>query len=216
MKRFILECALPTCDNLRMNGRPLRKAILRKLYLLEKKSVSEIAKLLGCSEHKINYWMEKCVIPKRSISDAMYIKNNPNGDPFFFRPPRNIADAKLFGLGLGLYWGEGTKADKNQVKIGNSNPGLIRKFMEFLDTFYGVKRDTLKFHLHVFSDIKVQEAKSFWVKSLGITQSQFYKPTVTKTGKLGTYRKKSMYGVLTLYFSNTKLRNILVGLIDDM
>ncbi|MBI4085148.1 MAG: hypothetical protein HY432_01415 [Candidatus Liptonbacteria bacterium] len=186
--------------------------LLKKLYVRERKSSAQIAKLLGCSEHKVNYWLEKNVIPKRSISEAIYALNNPDGDPFSLSVPRNIEEAKLFGLGIGLYWGEGTRADKNTVKIGNSDPRLIKKFMEFMHKFYGIDKSMFKFHLHLFSDINFEEAMFFWSKNLGIKRSQFYKPTITKTGKLGTYCKKSKYGVLTLYFSNTKLRNIMVGL----
>ena len=37
-------------------------------------------------------------------------------------------------------------------------------------------------------------------------------PTVTKTisGKIGTYKMKNQYGVITLYVFNVKLRNWLV------
>jgi len=71
----------------------------------------------------------------------------------------------------------------------------------------------LRFHLHIFTDISLRKAKDFWMKELGIEEGQIYKPTITQTGKLGTYRKKSEYGVMTLYYANTKLRNLIVGLI---
>lgn len=188
--------------------------ILKRLYTKEKKSAANIAKIIGCSEHKVNYWLEKYVIPKRSISEAIYVKNNPLGDPFNFIRPKNAAEAQLFGLGIGLYWGEGNKANKNIVKLGNSDPRLIKIFIQFLEKFFDVDARLLKFHLHLFSDINTGEATDYWMKEIGARRSQFYKPTITQTGKLGTYRKKSKYGVLTLYFANTKLRNIMVGLLD--
>ena len=45
---------------------------LYDLYIEEKKSVAQIAILLECSQNKVNYWLEKYEIAKRSISDAMY------------------------------------------------------------------------------------------------------------------------------------------------
>jgi len=143
------------------------------------------------------------------------LKYNPNGDPFKFVPPKNQSDHQLFGLGLGLYWGEGNKANKNMVKLGNSDPELLKKFILFLSRFFRVDKEDLKFHLHVFTDIDIEEAKSFWIKELKIKKEQIYKPTITQTGKLGTYRKKSRYGVLTLYYCNTKLRNLIVSLIHS-
>jgi hypothetical protein len=158
-------------------------------------------------------WLGKHSILKRSISEAIYIKKNPGGDPFKLTPPKTLREAELFGMGLGLYWGEGTKADKNVVKLGNSDPELIKVFMDFLVKFFDLKKDNFKFHLHLFSDIDINQATKYWMKDLKIKRSQFYKPFVTITGKLGTYRKKSKYGVLTIYYLNTKLKNILIDML---
>ncbi|MDP1629549.1 MAG: hypothetical protein Q8L57_02930 [bacterium] len=186
---------------------------LRQLYLKKCRSVFDIAKKFHCSENKINYWLRKFKIPKRSISEAIYIKNNPKGDPFKFVEPKDFESAKLFGLGLGLYWGEGNKANKTTVRLGNSDPNLLKAFIKFLTRFFCIDKKDLKFHLHIFSDIDVKEAQDYWMKQLAIKKSQFYKPFVTKSGKLGTYRVKSRYGVLTLYYGNVKLKNILINLL---
>lgn len=186
---------------------------LRKLYITEKKSVADIAKIFRCSQRGIDYWFKKYNIEKRTISEAIYVKNHPKGDPFKVIFPKNIEEAKLFGLGIGLYWGEGNKANKNTVKLGNSDPALLREFIRFLTTFFNINKKDLRFHLHTFTDIDLDEANKYWIKELKIRKEQFYKPTITITGKLGTYRKKSKYGVLTVYYANTKLRNILVNLL---
>jgi hypothetical protein len=191
----------------------LTNKLLRKLYQKNNKSVSEIAGIFKCSENKVNYWLKKNNIAKRSISEAVYLKKNPFGDPFKFIKPKNIGEAILFGIGIGLYWGEGTKANKNTVRLGNSDPAIIRSFIKFLEKFFGVKVKDLKFHLHLFSDINPSTAFNFWIKELKISKKQFYKPTTTITGKLGTYRKKSKFGVVTIYFGNTKLRNKLIELL---
>lgn len=186
---------------------------LEKFYIKEGKSVADIAKIFKCSERRIDYWLKKYNIPKRTISEAIYLKNNPDGDPFQFIQPKNAEEAELFGMGIGLYWGEGNKANKNSVKLGNSDSALMRIFIKFLIKFFKIKKTDLKFHLHTFTDINLDEANSYWMEELNIGKDQFYKPTVTITGKLGNYRKKSKYGVLTVYYANTKLRNILVSLL---
>jgi hypothetical protein len=55
--------------------------------------------------------------PKRSISEAIYHLKNPKGDPFVGRQPMDIKEGILFGLGLGLYWGEGSKRGTGGVRI---------------------------------------------------------------------------------------------------
>jgi len=193
--------------------RNLTEKKLRDLYLINKKSVADIARIFKCSERGINYWFKKYNIPKRTISEAIYIKCNPTGDPFKFIYPKDSEEAKLFGIGIGLYWGEGNKANKNAVRLGNSDSNLIRIFINFLIKFFNIDKKDLKFHLHIFSDIDIEEAYDYWIKELKITKKQFYKPTITITGKLGNYRNKSKYGVLTVIYGNTKLRNALVGLL---
>ena len=191
----------------------LSKKLLERLYVVEKKSMQDIAKLSQCSLHKVHYWMQAHGIPMRSISDAIYLKHNPNGDPFAFTPPKTTDDYFLYGLGMGLYWGEVTKSNRYAVRLGNTDPRLLEKFMEFLMTFFGIKRSDFRFGLQIFSDISPQKSLDFWRKKLKIRKEQFYKVTVTKTGSIGTYRKKSQYGVLTVYYNNTKLRDLLIGLL---
>ena len=188
---------------------------LQNLYVREKKSVSTIAKLFCCSEHKINYWIRKFGIPKRSISEGVYIYNNPHGDPFKLRKPKTLSEAVLFGLGIGLYWGEGTKKNKNQVRLGNTDPQLVTVFIKFLARICGVRKEKLKFGLQIFSDMPSEEARLFWERELDVLPSQFYKPVVTPARSLGTYRQKTRHGVLTVHFNNTKLRNILVNYCQD-
>lgn len=189
-----------------------KKTILkiRYLYLDRKKSVFDISQKLNCSENKISYWLAKSGTKKRSISDAIYAKHNPNGDPFRVRLPKDSKEAELFGMGMGLYWGEGTKASKSAVRLGNSDPALLNVFIKFLRVFFGVKKDDLRFHMHIFSDISLDAAYEFWIKKLRIRREQFYKPMITKTGKLGTYRRKSKYGVVTVYYCNKRLRDLLI------
>ena len=175
--------------------------------------MQEIATILKCSLHKVAYWMEKHALKTRSRSDATYLKRNPDGDPFSFRLPRNFEEAKLFGLGIGLYWGEGTKADRNSVRLGNTDQQLIKKFIQFLVTFFSIEKSDMRFYLQIFSDISPGVAMDFWIKKLTIQRSQFSKPVVTKSGSIGTYRKKSEYGVLTVMYHNKKLRDLLVGLV---
>lgn len=195
------------------NKKWLEKSVLEQLYRKEGKSMNKIAKHLGCSLHKVAYWMQKYTITTRSIGDAIYLKNNPNGDPFILTLPKNLKDAELFGFGLGLYWGEGTKADKGAVRLGNSDYKLIEKFIEFLVAIFKIKRSDLKFGLQIFNDVSPSEALDFWQEKLKIDKGQFYKTVVTKSRGKGTYRKKSKYGVLTVYYHNRKMRDLLVSMI---
>lgn len=189
------------------------KETLEQLYLRDGHSMKKIATELGFSVNKIAYWMDKHNIKRRTISDAIYKIHNPEGDPFTIKNFSNMAEAQLYGLGIGLFWGEGNKADKYSVRIGNTDPEIIKTFMQFLSVFFEVPKERLRFSLQIFTDIDSTAALRFWTRHLSVDSSQFYKITVTISGSLGTYRKKSQYGVVTLYYHNKKLRDIIVGLL---
>lgn len=186
---------------------------LADLYQIQQLSVKQIAAKLDCSSNKVIYWMNQYGIPRRTISEAIYHIHNPDGNPFTIKPITSIEEAKLFGIGLGLYWGEGNKANKYSVRLGNTDPELLKMFIKFLVELYGIDKERLRFGLQLFSDISIETALNYWVRHLAIAPEQFYKVTVTPSGSIGTYRKKSPYGVVTVYFHNKKLRDIIVGLL---
>jgi hypothetical protein len=157
--------------------------------------------------------MQKHVLRIRTISDAVYLKNNPSGDSFKFNPPKTLKEAELFGFGLGLYWGEGTKADKTSVRLGNTDPELIEKFIEFLVRIFSVNKKKLRFGLQVFSGAEGKAALDFWQKKLKISEGQFYQTTLTKSRGHGSYGRKAKYGVLTVYFHNRKLRDLIISML---
>ncbi len=191
------------------------RKLLENLYLTKLLSVSAIAKKFCISEHKINYWLSKHKISKRSISEALYIKKNPNGDPFKYEMPRERSEWILFGLGIGLYWGEGNKKNRNSVRLGNVDPRLIMAYITFLNKIYAIDKDKLKFGLQIFSDISPLAAQRFWTNELKIKKSQFQKIIITPSRGIGNYKNKSQYGVLTVYFNNTKLKTIFDRLIEN-
>lgn len=193
----------------------ISKLELADLYVKEGHSVSEISKSLGCSENTINYWIKKFDIPKRSVSDAMYKKHNPGGDPFRFSYPTTLEGAKLLGVGIGLYWGEGNKVAENSIRLGNTDPKLIKKFIEFLINICKISPEKLRFGLQIFSDTDPEYALEYWTNAINFSRSHFLPKVIISPARgEGSYRKKSEYGVLTLYFHNKKLKRLLMDMLN--
>lgn len=175
----------------------------------------QIARELGCSQNKIAYWMEKHEINRRSVSEAVYTRHNQFGDPFQLRRITTLQEAQLMGIGIGLYWGEGTKRSRHSVRLGNTDPGLLRIFIRFLTELCGIDKTRLRFGLQIFTDLESEDVIGFWANALEIDRSQFMKPVITPSGSLGTYTHKSEHGVLTVMFHNYKIRDIIVELCRD-
>ena len=141
---------------------------------------------------------------------------NPSGDPFCLKKPQTLKQGILFGMGIGLYWGEGLKRGRGGVRLTNTDAGMILKFIDFLDKFFGVKKEKLRFSIHIFSDISKDRALNYWQRKLKVKRKQFYKTIVSPKRGKGTYRYKSEYGLVIVYFNNVKLKRLLCGLIENI
>ncbi len=192
------------------------KKKIESMYLRDGRSVSYIANVYSCSISKINYWFKKFKIKKRTISEAIYKKHNGTKDPFSYAKPKTSDDSFLLGLGLGLYWGEGTKSNKNSVRLGNTDPKIIKSFIKFLKKIYKIDANKLKYGLQVFNDVSPQSALSFWMKELNASRDQFHKVVISSVRGPGTYKIKSKFGVLTIYFHNMKLKKLLMEQIENI
>ena len=186
-------------------------------YYIEKRwSTAQIAKYVRCSGNKVNYWLAKYEIRKRTISDAIYELRNPLGDPFLIKDPKTMEEGILFGLGLGIYWGEGLKRGKGGVRLTNTDAKMVRKFIDFLEKFCNIDKNKLRFSLQIFEDILPEKALNYWKGELGVKKEQFYKTIVSKVRGRGTYKYKSEYGVVIVYFNNVKLKKIILGMIEKL
>ena len=184
----------------------IKQSELVYLYADCRLSVSEIAKKLDVSTGSVNWWMAKYKIKKRNRSEANYAKYNKDGDPFKIKKIDNIEDAITYGFGLGLFWGEGNKISKTSLRLGNTDPDLLKAYIKFLRKVCQVKEEKIRFGLQLFNDSDQDEAMNFWLSALGVARSQFMETisVVPPQGK-GSYRKKNKLGVVTVYVNNIKL-----------
>jgi len=193
----------------------ITKEELIKLYS-SGKSMWEISQSLSCSVHKITYWMTKYDIKKRSRSDAMYLKLNPNGDPFKIANNINSVDNFLFGLGLGIYWGEGNKSDKHSVRVTNTDPKIILTFQKFLRVICNVLNDKMRYSLICFNDSSPETISKHWAKLIKIPIEKFGKIVQVPPQGKGTYKHKSEFGVCSINVSNIKLKSWIIGQISKI
>lgn len=184
----------------------ISKEILISLYINDKKSITEIAKQLGFSPHKVVYWLKKYGIPRRSPNEASYIKYNPNGDPFRISNLKTKNEILLYALAIGLFWGEGNKKNVHDVRIGNTDIGIINYWCRFLREICHVKEQKIHFHLQTFKNMSLEKTVSYWSRNLEIDPSRITscKP-MAPLGK-GSYHKMSQFGVLTVGVYNTHFR----------
>lgn len=186
----------------------LSKTLLKNLYEKRKLSMAQIAHRLEVSPNTIADWMQRYQIKRRSISEAIYVLNNPNGDPFKIKMTLDDYEKFLIGLGLGLFWGEGTQKSSVGVRLGNTNPFIILYFREFLERICGVPRVKIKYSLQLFGDVNRQKAICFWCDILSVKSTELKVSMVVLRGK-GTYKEKNQFGVMQIACYNKKLKGVI-------
>lgn len=113
-------------------------------------------------------------------------------------------DNKLFLAGLMLYWGEGDKVLKNCiVRLGNSEPEMIRIFNLFLVKSLKISPDKISAWLLLYPDLVDSVQKKFWSKTTGLPLDQFKKSIYIK-GRHPT--KRLSYGVCYISVNSRELK----------
>ncbi len=109
-----------------------------------------------------------------------------------------------FVAGLMVYLGTGDKTlDSNLVRISNVDPIVLKIFIQFLIVFCEVPIEKIKFWVLLYPDLDEDTCKKYWMKELGLTQSNLYKFQVVE----GRHTKKKLrYGVGNTILGNKFLK----------
>ena len=115
-----------------------------------------------------------------------------------------LKDDPLFLAGIMLYWGEGEKQQKSsQVRLGNSEPEMIKIFYLFLTRSLGLEPDKIFARLLLYPDLVDSVQKNFWSKVTGIPLERFKKSIYIKGREP---KKRLSYGVCTVVVSSRSLK----------
>jgi hypothetical protein len=110
----------------------------------------------------------------------------------------------------------GQKKGNGGLRITNTDPKILIKFIDFLEKFFCIDRKKLRFSIQIFNDIPSTQSLNYWSKALCISKKQFYKPQIIKVRGEGTYKYKSQYGSVILYFNNIKLKKAICSMIENI
>ena len=187
---------------------------IRNLYR-SGKSAAEVGRDLGIPWRKVIYIMDKHGIKRRTLSEAIYCKHNPDGDPFKIKKQLSHQQECLKALALGLYWAEGSRYNPISIRLANSDPSLLKIFIKFLREICGVDLGKIKLWLTVHSDSSIDAALKYWSNQLNISLSQFSKPIIVNHHGNENHKNKFLYGTITLCVHNMKLKRIIEKWLKD-
>ena len=77
-----------------------------------------------------------------------------------------------------LFLGEGSKTNKGSLVFGNSDPTIIRLFMNLLRKCYNIDKNKFRCTLQCRADQNIKKLEQFWSQVTEVSLSQFYKARI--------------------------------------
>jgi hypothetical protein len=117
-----------------------------------------------------------------------------------------------------LDWAEGDKS-RNQARMSNSDPHLLRFFVDFLRRSFDVGDDDIRVSCNLFADHadRQEEIEEFWLDQLGLTRRSLRK-SVVNVYSLSSKRKRVNvlpYGTCRVSVSRTRVAQSIYGSIQE-
>lgn len=122
-------------------------------------------------------------------------------------------------MGCMLYWAEGSRR-RNAVIFTNSDPDMMRFFVEFLRSAFELPDDRFHVTCNLFADHAAQqhEIEQFWLETLRLPSSCLCKSTVNYYSRYSQKKRRNKlpYGTCRVAVYGTELAQILHGSIQEL
>jgi hypothetical protein len=119
-----------------------------------------------------------------------------------------------------LYWGEGLKA-KNNVGLGNTDPYLLKFFVDFLKEFFYVKNEEIAVRIQGYLDVNksIISIENFWLNHLGLNRSNIRRAQIDQRPRSSIHKGKARtvkYGVCRVIVHRTDIVQKIYGAIQEI
>lgn len=184
-------------------------------------SIKEIAQKLGIAKSTSSLWLREIKLNKKALKrlgrrkilgqynarTTILMKKEIKNQKRLELTRNLLTDVQLSKEHLKLlcsllYWCEGNK-DDSSVRFTNSDPSLIKIFINLLRSTYKLDETKFRILMHLHSYHKEKQQKEFWSSVTGIPKTQFNKSYLKpNTGK----RIHENYpGCIAVYYHNVEV-----------
>lgn len=178
---------------------------IKDLYYAQKKHMSYIANHYDVSIDAVASFMRRHDLKRRTPAESNGINFDRKNPSFVRHPPLTDYEKELEVAGVMLYWAEGYKSiHGNTVDFANSDPVMIKVFLNFLRTSFIVDETKLRVYLYCYSNQNVVELIRHWSSVCDISQAQFSKPYV-RTDFNPEQKRKMALGMIHIRYHDKKL-----------
>ena len=139
----------------------------------------------------------------------------------------DISSGDLLLVGIVLYWAEGYKrpiirngreVTSHPISLTNSDPKLLRAFLEFANRVCGIPISRIKIDLRIFKHLNETHVVNYWSRELGISRGNFQKThiVVSKSSMGKRPFNRLPYGVVQIRINDTNLFHKIMGWIEGL
>jgi hypothetical protein len=116
-----------------------------------------------------------------------------------------------------LYWAEGSKR-RNDVEFTNSDPDMMRQFVEFLRRSYAVASEDLRLtvNVHLDNGLGLSEIEEWWLRRLALGRQSLGSHTVNRYSKASSQTRRGLpYGTARVVVHSTFIVQSIYGAIQE-
>lgn len=197
----------------------------QQALLLRKRgfSIGEIAKKTQVSKGTVSAWCRNIVLSQNQIEEigrrskhhatAALLKSAEKRRQERIRVDQliyktviqkigTVTERDVFMVGLGLYWGEGYKKGNQEFGFTNSDPSMIKFYINWLATIFDISKTDLilRVSINIAHKNRIHTITTHWSKITGVPQCQFTKPSFIKT------KTKKIYANATTHFGTLRVK----------
>src|SRR4030042_2366556 len=127
-----------------------------------------------------------------------------------------LSGRELELAGLFLYWGEGSKSLKGALSLNNTDPQVLKFTLHWLIGGLKVPKEKIRVFLHLYSDMNVDQEMRYWGHQLHLPLSQFRKPYIKESTRIGIDHKGFGHGTCGLYIGDVRLKEKVIMAIQSI
>ena len=207
------------------------------------KTYGEIRKIFGVPKSTLSYWFKtlelsskaKKILSKKTRDGILalgdfnknrtekILQENKDTRQKYTSLVSKITSRELMLIGAALYWAEGYKNFNHTrkmypyVSFANSDPHLIRIFIEFVEKVLGVSRDQLSAIAMIYPSLNPAVSIRYWRKITGIPMERLrYYSTLSRASAQKRPKNLLPYGTLQIRVNQRINFFKIMGLIDGI
>lgn len=212
------------------------RELARHLRREDGAAISEIAHRVGVSKSSVSLWvrdieltpaqrqalLERNPAYNRQLSGWTKVAEYRRAQRIAYQDDghrRARAQDPGFVAGCMLYWAEGAK-DRNQLQFCNSDPAMVRFFVDFLRTYFDVAGSSIAIRCYLYADHeeRQRDVESYWLEALGLPPESLRKSVVNRYSKYSKRKRVGNlpYGTCRVAISKTSVVQSIFGAIQEI